>query len=272
MQRFQREAQAAASLVHANIVQIYEVGCVDGRALHRPGVRAGPEPARVDRPARPARPAALACRSCGKWPRRWPRRPSRASSTATSSRRTSCSPGRRGESGRLRPGPRGRRRRPLNLTQIGITMGTPLYMSPEQVEGKPLDPRSDIYSFGVTCYHMLAGSRRSAARRPWAWPCSTSSAAAADSTSAARPAARAVPHRPQDAGQESRRAASPRPATCSANCAHWRSMALRRTGRTTLTCECRTVRPRRRCAHEATARLASLMKTESLAQPNRRMA
>jgi len=45
----------------------------------------------------------------------------------------------------------------LNLTQVGITMGTPLYMSPEQVEGRPVDPRSDIYSFGVTCYHMLAG-------------------------------------------------------------------------------------------------------------------
>jgi serine/threonine-protein kinase len=38
-----------------------------------------------------------------------------------------------------------------------MTMGTPLYMSPEQVEGRPLDSRSDIYSFGVTCYHMLAG-------------------------------------------------------------------------------------------------------------------
>src|SRR5207249_11584534 len=46
---------------------------------------------------------------------------------------------------------------PLNLTQSGVTMGTPLYMSPEQVEGKPVDYRSDIYSFGVTCYHMLAG-------------------------------------------------------------------------------------------------------------------
>ncbi|MCI0460789.1 MAG: protein kinase [Gemmataceae bacterium] len=47
--------------------------------------------------------------------------------------------------------------KPLNLTQSGMTMGTPLYMSPEQVEGKPVDPRTDIYSFGVTCYHLLAG-------------------------------------------------------------------------------------------------------------------
>jgi serine/threonine-protein kinase len=45
----------------------------------------------------------------------------------------------------------------LNLTQSGVTMGTPLYMSPEQVEGRPVDGRTDIYSFGVTCYQMLAG-------------------------------------------------------------------------------------------------------------------
>jgi serine/threonine-protein kinase len=47
--------------------------------------------------------------------------------------------------------------RSTTLTQVGFTMGTPLYMSPEQVEGKPLDGRSDIYGLGVTCYHMLAG-------------------------------------------------------------------------------------------------------------------
>jgi serine/threonine-protein kinase len=45
----------------------------------------------------------------------------------------------------------------LNLTQSGVTLGTPLYMSPEQVQGHAVDHRSDIYSFGVTCYHLLSG-------------------------------------------------------------------------------------------------------------------
>lgn len=45
----------------------------------------------------------------------------------------------------------------MNLTQIGTTMGTPWYMSPEQIQGDKLDHRSDQYSFGVTCYHMFAG-------------------------------------------------------------------------------------------------------------------
>jgi serine/threonine protein kinase/tetratricopeptide (TPR) repeat protein len=44
-----------------------------------------------------------------------------------------------------------------SITGAGVLIGTPEYMSPEQVEGKDIDQRSDIYSLGVIIYEMVAG-------------------------------------------------------------------------------------------------------------------
>ena len=47
------------------------------------------------------------------------------------------------------------------LTQTGIAIGTPTYMSPEQIDGRAVDGRGDIYSLGLVGWEMLSG------RQPW---------------------------------------------------------------------------------------------------------
>jgi serine/threonine-protein kinase len=157
LKRFQAEAEAVARLNHANIVQVYAISeCdglhfmaleyVDGRNLRDLIVRKGP-------------PKTAICLAIVRQVAAALQRASEAGiihrdikpENILVTRQVEVKVADFGLSRLLSPD------RDLNLTQSGMTLGTPLYMSPEQVRGQVVDPRSDIYSLGVTCYYMFSG-------------------------------------------------------------------------------------------------------------------
>lgn len=55
----------------------------------------------------------------------------------------------------------------MGMTRTGAVMGTPRYMSPEQVEGKPVDSRCDLYALGLVLYEMVTGEAPFSGESTW---------------------------------------------------------------------------------------------------------
>jgi predicted Ser/Thr protein kinase/tetratricopeptide (TPR) repeat protein len=156
VRRFRQEATAAATVSHANIVQIYDINCVDGVHYIAQEYVKGQNLRQVL-----GRQTSIDARLALHVMRQVAAALHRAGQKGIIHRDIKPENIMLAPTGEVKVTDFGLARvlqnGDMNLTQVGITMGTPLYMSPEQVEGKAADQRSDLYSFGVTCYHVLAG-------------------------------------------------------------------------------------------------------------------
>lgn len=153
VKRFEREAKIAASFQHENIVHIYDywskptcsiaMEYVDGVSLSEIITKAGPLPVNIG--------TMIAIQICN----------ALAYAHMHGVIHRDIKPSnvmvRRNGEVKLMDFGIARIRNLDSLTIPGTLMGTPSYMSPEQVLGDPLDPRSDIFSLGIVLYEMFTG-------------------------------------------------------------------------------------------------------------------
>ena len=166
LRRFEQEARAAGALNHPNVLAVHDVGTHDGTPYVVSELLEGHTlRARLEGGALPsARPSTTRSRS----PR--PRRRSRQGNRPPRSqaRQRLRHERRPDQDPRLRPRQADApdaarsRRRPRHqpkTTESGVVLGTVGFMSPEQVRGKAVDQRSDIFSFGACCTRCSGSAR-----------------------------------------------------------------------------------------------------------------
>jgi eukaryotic-like serine/threonine-protein kinase len=157
-QRFRREAQAAASLSNAGVVAVYDTGMQDGTpfiVMEFVGGRTLKETILAEGPLHPDRAAAIAADVCSAL--------SAAHARGLVHRDVKPPNVMLTPSGRVKLMDLGIARADAaeSATQTGAhtaMIGTALYLSPEQAQGQPVDPRSDLYSLGCCLYEMLTGT------------------------------------------------------------------------------------------------------------------
>lgn len=156
VERFRREAQAAASLTHANVVGVYDWGSQDGTYFIVMEYVDGPSLSQVirsDGPLHPRRAAEIAAEVAD----------GLGFAHARGVVHRDIKPGNvlLTKSGQAKVTDFGIARAlsspAEDLTQAGSVMGTATYFSPEQAQGLSVDGRSDLYSLGVVLYEMLTG-------------------------------------------------------------------------------------------------------------------
>lgn len=156
LERFRREARACAQVRHESIVEIYESGFAEGRPFYAMPILSGNSLAELIREGRAPGPKEL-CRGFA------------GIADALDALHRAGIVHRDIKPGNIMVSPEGkmiladfglaRTAASQALTQTGQALGTPLYMSPEQVIGQKeeIDGRSDIYGLGATMYEALSG-------------------------------------------------------------------------------------------------------------------